>query len=410
MKKCPICDKTFNDDKKFCQTDGTLLVDAVEAAPPDDPYKTTVARPDEIAAAIPPSDPFKTVVGGGIDAAKNQDSGNLLQLPEEHDPLKTMVVSESELRREMEAGKPKEDVIDLPPVADNVQGAKDYSIPPEPPKFNEPNLTPPTFGTGGSGQAESAKPPVSEKTAPPSSPFDNNPFGGTENAGDKTVQVSSDNPFASPPPDISPFNSFGDETSNRPTGPIPSPFDKAKPTSFDPPLTPLPTYKEAESEPKSDESKNPFAPKPFEEPAKKDDPFAPTPFGQGANAATGTPPVQTGWTPPPAPEAGWQNKEIGKNTPLEPPVAAGQSQTLAIVSLVVGILSLFCCWWFIPGIAALVLGFMAKSKADQNPNEYGGRGLALGGIITGGISVLLGIGIVILYFLGIVGSIMAGSM
>jgi hypothetical protein len=61
--------------------------------------------------------------------------------------------------------------------------------------------------------------------------------------------------------------------------------------------------------------------------------------------------------------------------------------------------------WFIPGIVAVVLGFIAKGKADSNPNEYGGRGLALAGIITGGISVVLGILVVILYFLGFLASL-----
>ena len=49
MKRCPTCDKTFDDSLRFCQTDGTPLVDDA----PLDPYKTIVARPGEIAAAIP---------------------------------------------------------------------------------------------------------------------------------------------------------------------------------------------------------------------------------------------------------------------------------------------------------------------------------------------------------------------
>ncbi len=44
MKKCPTCDKTFNDGMRFCQTDGTPLVEAADDANKD-PYKTTVGKP-----------------------------------------------------------------------------------------------------------------------------------------------------------------------------------------------------------------------------------------------------------------------------------------------------------------------------------------------------------------------------
>ena len=46
MKRCPTCDKTFDDNMRFCQADGTPLVDDV----PIDPYKTMVATPADIAA------------------------------------------------------------------------------------------------------------------------------------------------------------------------------------------------------------------------------------------------------------------------------------------------------------------------------------------------------------------------
>ena len=399
MKKCPTCEKTFDDNLRFCQTDGTALVDVVEDAPIQDPYKTTVARPDEIAAAIPSVDPFQTMVGG---TEKSGESGDLLQLPEEHDPLKTMFVSENELRKEMESNARKEDVIDLPPIESPFSQPKEEKaetqaepfITPEPPKFNEPSLSPPSFGDT----------PPSFGNAP-SSPFDNSPIGSE----DKTIQVSSDNPFSAPPPiEISPYNSFGDESANRSTGRIPSPFDKAKPTSFDPPLTPLPTYKEAE--PKAEESNNPFAPtpfgkpteaespfaaKPFDEPVKSDSPFAPTPFGQ-SSAPVNAPLANSDWTPPPAPEASWQNQQIGQNTPFQPPVSGGQDQTLAIVSLVLGIVGIVFCQ--LTGPVALVTGFMARKKAAANPSQFGGEGLALAGIITGIIGTIFLL-LIIAYFI-----------
>ena len=49
MKRCPNCQKTFDDAMRFCQTDGTPLVDD---APPADPYKTMVASKEDIQAAL----------------------------------------------------------------------------------------------------------------------------------------------------------------------------------------------------------------------------------------------------------------------------------------------------------------------------------------------------------------------
>ena len=87
-----------------------------------------------------------------------------------------------------------------------------------------------------------------------------------------------------------------------------------------------------------------------------------------------------------------QNPQNFGQQPVNAPPAAGQNKTLAIVSLISGIAGLtICCGWFLPSLLGVVLGFMAKGKASQNPSEYGGAGLALGGIITGAIGIVGGI-------------------
>src|SRR5688500_7290117 len=103
MKQCPTCKKTFENAMRFCQTDGTPLVDTTENAA-EDPFKTMVGRQEDFASQIPP-DPFKTMVGGSF---KKEDSDNLLQLPEEPDELKTKFISDEEMKRELAADKPKE--------------------------------------------------------------------------------------------------------------------------------------------------------------------------------------------------------------------------------------------------------------------------------------------------------------
>ena len=96
------------------------------------------------------------------------------------------------------------------------------------------------------------------------------------------------------------------------------------------------------------------------------------------------------------PAASWSDTpaaQIGK------PAVSGQNQTLAIISLVLGIASIVICQ--ITGPVAFILGFLARRKASQNPAEYGGAGLALGGMITGIIGtifLLLAIAYVIFVF------------
>ena len=98
--------------------------------------------------------------------------------------------------------------------------------------------------------------------------------------------------------------------------------------------------------------------------------------------------------------------------PMQPPPSPGYSQQPvpyglpdaqnAMLSMILGIVSLvltpFCCFTgfglVIPlglGIAASVLGFMARGKIAAAPGTLGGSGKALTGIITGLIAVGLSI-------------------
>ncbi len=291
MKRCPTCDKTFDDNMRFCQTDGTPLVEET----PVDPYKTMVARPEDIAAAT-----------GGSAA-----SDDVLDLPSASDPAKTMYASEDEIRAEVNARDAgDEQVIDIPPLVE-----------PEQPKFSEP--------------------------APPPSPFST--------------------------PDLSGSS----------VPPIPSPFDAPKPMSYE---TPTPIFDEPE--PVREEP----AFNPFDQPSSQ--PLAPAE-----------------WTPPPAPDAGWQNQQIGQNTPFQPPPfgTGSVNQTLPIVSLVFGIVSLCCYISPLTGIVALVTGYMGMKNANNDPQNYGGKGLAMAGMITGGVFFVLGL-LYWIYVIFVIGFAAIGSM
>lgn len=95
----------------------------------------------------------------------------------------------------------------------------------------------------------------------------------------------------------------------------------------------------------------------------------------------------------------WQDQNIGANTPFQPPLAAaGQNNTLAIVSLVLGIAS-FLCLGFLGSIPAIITGYMQRNNIKNNPSEYGGGGMAMAGMILGGLNLALNVIVIILWLL-----------
>lgn len=92
-----------------------------------------------------------------------------------------------------------------------------------------------------------------------------------------------------------------------------------------------------------------------------------------------------------------------------------KTNTLAIISLVLGILSVlflilsFCGFGYfslIFGLPAAILGFMARKQIDGSRGTETGRGLAIAGLITGTISVV--VWLIILIFTGLLAAIFTG--
>jgi hypothetical protein len=71
---------------------------------------------------------------------------------------------------------------------------------------------------------------------------------------------------------------------------------------------------------------------------------------------------------------------------------------MAITALVLGILALVTCWTVIGGVllglGAIVVGLIALIRIKQG--RAGGRGMAIGGIVTGAIGLLVAIVVIIL--------------
>lgn len=108
-----------------------------------------------------------------------------------------------------------------------------------------------------------------------------------------------------------------------------------------------------------------------------------------------------------APFGSWQNQSSPPLQQQQQPTSAqqnrgfadgifppAQNQTLPTVSLVLSVLSLvlICCHGGIPfGVAALVTGYLGIVNTNKNPSEYGGRGMAIAGIILGALGFFSGI-------------------
>jgi hypothetical protein len=68
-----------------------------------------------------------------------------------------------------------------------------------------------------------------------------------------------------------------------------------------------------------------------------------------------------------------------------------KTNTLAIISLICGILSLpllFCCYGMPFNLIGLVTGIIALSQTKGDPEGQTGRGLAIGGIATSLLSLV----------------------
>lgn len=336
---------------RFCQTDGTPLVEVKEDAAPPDPYATMVANKDDIASVISSSKESSS-------APPPQQEDDLLDISGSDDFMKTSVVSEAELR-EMSIGRDAaENSSSSPFPAEPTSGKKsessDFSSPP--PRFSEPDLNPPSFGDSPFSSPKTPPLSDSEKSAPP----------------------KFDSPFSSEPPK----RNLGSDPNS--SSPIPSPFGEKMPPSYQTPSNP------------------PFAPPEFREEEIKAEALN-TPFAEEVSRENQQM-AQNEWAPPASPSDNFGERDLGQSqsSSANSPNAAGQNKTLSIVSLILGILSIPCCGFIVLGVAAVITGFMAKGKVDKNPNEYGGRSLALAGIAIGAITTLIGIIGNLLALLGVI--------
>jgi len=109
-------------------------------------------------------------------------------------------------------------------------------------------------------------------------------------------------------------------------------------------------------------------------------------------------PASPEWRPPPQVVAEWQ--------PPPPPLyVQPQSKSIATAAMVLGIISVtvgWLCFGPIPVIASIILGAVALSQIKKTPDLVAGKQMAWTGIITGSITILLYLGVMIFYIFVIV--------
>jgi hypothetical protein len=111
---------------------------------------------------------------------------------------------------------------------------------------------------------------------------------------------------------------------------------------------------------------------------------------------------ETQWSPPAAPPAVWQgNQATPVNIPFSQyPTAVSPTQTLAIVSMGLGVFSLSgtcCSVGYIAAPAAIVIGVIALVQIKNDPNRNSGKGFAIAGIVTAAISLVILLLFILIY-------------
>jgi uncharacterized protein DUF4190 len=126
------------------------------------------------------------------------------------------------------------------------------------------------------------------------------------------------------------------------------------------------------------------------------DPSAAQPTWVTPSAELPSSPAQ--WRPPEPATPIWQ-------PPPPPAYAQQENKSLAIAAMVIGIISVSVGWLClgpIPGVAAIIMGAVALSQIKKTPDRVGGKPMAVVGVVTGSVTVLIYAGIMIFYLVVLV--------
>jgi hypothetical protein len=373
----PECPKEFPEAQNFCNICGEKLTSVVKSG---DPFRKGAFPKGEAKTFASKETYFP-------------DIEDVLQLPQEpFDPMKTFVSPQGTSFPsfpELEHHEAEDEIIDVPELGDlativaypkfpEIKPLERPTEKPVSPQEAEVFQTPPIY-------QEPQKTIVDQEFQ---KTFVDRPYESPETAGEQETILE---------PVVEPYELSKAVSEQQPETIVEQPFE----SYTEPPETIVePTYKPYEApetlyEPSSSISE----PKPVE--SKSSGVEGKTIFEQQVSTTPSygvqditrveQPQVQTDFPPQPSPPPSFAS-------------SAQKNQTLATVSLVLGILSIILSIFgigLIIGIPAIITGYMAKNKADSQSQIYGGRGLAILGIILGGVSLLLSLVVILIGGLGV---------
>ncbi len=112
-------------------------------------------------------------------------------------------------------------------------------------------------------------------------------------------------------------------------------------------------------------------------------------------------PDSPGRAPAPAPYSPPATRQVGWSPPPPPAYPIAPQQNLAILSLTFGVVSVtigLCCYFgVLTAPVALGLGIYSLVMIKKEPHKYGGKGFAIGGVVTGGLYFVLVLFFIIVY-------------
>ena len=120
--------------------------------------------------------------------------------------------------------------------------------------------------------------------------------------------------------------------------------------------------------------------------------------------------LRSGSNLPQAPQPySWANDSPAQWTPPPPPalrIPSSQQQTLAVASLILGLLSItvgWICGGPFLALLAVVLGIVALVQIRKDPIRYGGKPMALIGLIMGAIVLLIYVALMAIWLIMLMG-------
>jgi|GEM_PF-2565781 len=400
----PECPKEFPDAQNFCNVCGEKLTSVVESG---DPFKK---------GAFPKGE-AKTFVSGGTYFSDIED---VLQLPQEpFDPMKTFVSPQGTSfpsLPKLEYHEAEEEIIDVPELGD-LATIVAYPEFPEAKPSEKPAEKPPIISPQKTEVFQ--KPPIYQE---PQKAFVDQELQKTiidrpyESLGTASGQEMIPGQETILEPVVEPYELSEAVSKQQPETIIEQPFE----SYTEPPETIVEKPIESYTEPPETIVETTY--KPYEAPETLYEP--PSSISESESVESKFPSVQekTIFEQQVSTAPSYVAEDVKRveqpqaqtDFPPQPSLpsfasSAQKNQTLAMVSLGLGVLSIILSIFavgFIIGIAAIITGYMAKNKADSQSQIYGGRGLAIFGMILGGVSLLLSL--VIMVLVGVAGLALLG--